>query len=67
MSSMQMCDVCGQVVEKPHFKMRVLRAEAGGESRDMKTVGLLDLHDKCMDSFRSWLTQQRAAAKEALK
>jgi hypothetical protein len=59
MSSVIMCDVCGKALEKPHFKLRILRVEEGEASNVNKTVGSLDMHDECLKVFKDWLKENR--------
>jgi hypothetical protein len=62
---MLVCDVCGEVVERPHFRLRILRALPEQAVNVMKTVGNIDMHDECLDTFKEWLKQNRK--KEAAK
>lgn len=59
MSSMTMCDVCGKALEKPHYKLRILRAEVNEAANVNKTVGGLDMHDECLKVFKDWLKDHR--------
>jgi hypothetical protein len=59
MSSVMVCDVCGKPVEKPHFKLRILKSQPDEESRDWKTVGNLDMHETCLKLFKEWLVETK--------
>ena len=59
MSSVLVCDVCGKVLEKPFYKLRVIKVEEDKESRDMKTVGAIDMHIECLKVFKEWLKEKK--------
>jgi len=65
MSSMLVCDVCGKPLIRPHYRLRLLRAEPEQQANVMKTVGNLDMHDECLNRFKEWLkeTRQKEIAK----
>jgi hypothetical protein len=56
---MLVCDVCGKPLERPHFRLRILRAEPDEAANVMKTVGNLDMHDTCLKVFKEWMTENR--------
>jgi hypothetical protein len=58
-SSMLVCDVCGKPLVRPHYRLRVLRAEPDQQVNVMKTVGNLDMHDECLKIFKAWMTDYR--------
>ena len=59
MSSMLVCDVCGKPLDKPFYKLRILKADEGSESRDYKTVGAVDMHEGCVKLFKDWMAENR--------
>jgi hypothetical protein len=59
MSSMVVCDVCKKPLEKPFFKLRILRVEPDEAANVNKTVGNLDMHDECLGVFKTWLKENR--------
>jgi hypothetical protein len=60
MASVVVCDVCGKELVKPFYKLRVLKAELNQESRDMKTAGNFDFHERCFVRFQEWLKKTKA-------
>lgn len=59
MSSMIVCDVCGKTLDRPYYKLRVLKAEEDVAANKMKTVGNVDMHEECLAIFKTWLRDNR--------
>jgi hypothetical protein len=59
MSSMVVCDVCGKALDKPFYKLKILKVEENEASNVNKTVGNLDMHEECLKVFKSWLKENR--------
>lgn len=60
MSSMLVCDVCGKPLEKPFYKLRITKHEENQESRDARTIKAIDMHDHCLELFKTWIKETRA-------
>ena len=59
MAMARICDVCGKPVGGTFRQLKVIVGDESKESRNWKTVKLLDMHQRCFSGFAEWLHKTR--------